>query len=251
MAIVDPGPNDDAHLAALIGAVLGNASLISSSPTPIATTARWPARLGSATGAPIVGAARPHRAPRRAARAWTPPTIIGLRAGPVLADGETIRFGGVDADGARDARTRGQPSRVRAAPGERALQRRSCDGLVDDGRRAARRIDERLHGLARKTSRSRRTKSIGPDTAARCGIRADTCARCWAIGASARRRFSRASKRGRPRSPRSSQQSLYRPRSAAGRRRRLSTLAHLEDLLARGLVSREAGPPLEAIFRRA
>ena len=42
VAVVDPGPADPTHLAAIVSAVEGERWRPSSSPTPIGTTAPWP-----------------------------------------------------------------------------------------------------------------------------------------------------------------------------------------------------------------
>ena len=61
VAIIDPGPNDDAHLAALLAAVAGERVAYIFVTHTHRDHSSLAGRLRSATGAPIVGA-RPHLA---------------------------------------------------------------------------------------------------------------------------------------------------------------------------------------------
>ena len=84
--------------------------------------------------------------------------------------------------------------------GRGAVLRRPRHGLVDLGRRSARRLDGRLHGVARQGAGARRAHRTGPATAGRWPSRSATCGRSPITAASARPRFS-------PRSATASQRS--------------------------------------------
>ena len=94
VAILDPGPNDDAHLAALLAAVAGERIAYIVVTHTHRDHSSLAGRLRSATGAPIVGA-RAHVA--------RPGAPAGLDAAhdqtyspdTAMADGETLDFGGV------------------------------------------------------------------------------------------------------------------------------------------------------------
>ncbi len=136
VAVIDPGPDNDAHLAALIAATRGEtvaAIVITHTHRDHSPLAR---RLKEATGAPIVGA-RPHvfiEGPQQGLDASHDRDYAPDR---ILSEGDEISVSGLTLAGDRDAGTRGQSSGFCLRAGERAVQRRSCDGLVDLGRRAA------------------------------------------------------------------------------------------------------------------
>jgi glyoxylase-like metal-dependent hydrolase (beta-lactamase superfamily II) len=95
VAILDPGPDDEAHFARLLEAVAGErvAYLVVTHThrdhSPLA------ARLRSATGAPVVGAAR-HVAREGAPQGLDASHDMAYAPDAVLVDGERIRFGGVE-----------------------------------------------------------------------------------------------------------------------------------------------------------
>ena len=176
VAIVDPGPDDEAHLSALMAAVDGErveTILITHTHRDHSVGAR---KLQAATGARVVGAAP--FIPRGDGstgldsahdRDYAPDAHSRRRralAGRWLHDG-----------GDRHARPLLKPSLLRARGGKHPVFRRSRHGLVDVDRRAAGRFDARLHGLARQAARRARRRSIGPDMAARSSNRNGTCAR--------------------------------------------------------------------------
>ena len=148
VAIVDPGPDDDTHLSALLAAIDGEqveTILITHTHRDHSPGAR---KLRAATGARVVGAAP--FAPRGDGstgldsahdRDYAPDVILG--------DGEQWQSAGCTIGGHRHARTLLQSSMLCASGGKCALFRRSRHGLVDVNRRAARRFDARLYGLAR------------------------------------------------------------------------------------------------------
>ena len=207
VAVVDPGPDDESHLQAILDAIEGETVetiLVTHTHRDHSPGA---ARLHAATGARIVGAApfTPHGDGTDGLdsshdRDYAPDAM--------LADGERFAGAGFTHRGDRDARPLRQPSVLRASRRERALLRRSRDGLVDVGGRAAGRFDGRLHGLARQAARARTSASTGRATAARSSNRSATCGRSSIIAASARRRSWRRSTTARRPFPLSSRGSM-------------------------------------------
>ena len=129
---------------------------------------------------------RPGEGPRRVAR-------CGLRARPDFARRRYSLLERRDARSRRNAGPRRQPRVFRASRRECPLFRRSCDGVVDLGHRSARRLDDRLHGLAGKAAPAQRSHFFGPATAARSSIPSAIFAPSLAIDGSARRRSWRGS----------------------------------------------------------
>ena len=153
VAIVDPGPDNEAHAAALLEAVRGETV------THILVTHTHrdhspnTARIKAATGATVY-AEGPHRAsrPRFESEKHNPesgadrdfkPDIQGARR-------RNHRRRRLGAAGGDDAGPHRQSHGVRLARAKDIVRRRPCDGLVDLDRGAAGRIDDRLHGLARE-----------------------------------------------------------------------------------------------------
>ena len=153
VAIIDPGPDDEAHAAALLDAVRGETV------THILVTHTHrdhspnTARIKAATGATVY-AEGPHRAsrPRFESEKHNPESGADRDFRPDVAGARRRRHRGrrLGAAGGGDAGPHRQSSGVRLAGAENAFRRRSRDGLVDLDRGAAGRIDGRLHGLARK-----------------------------------------------------------------------------------------------------
>ena len=159
LAVIDPGPEDDAHFAALLKAIGGRpVSHIFVSHThrdhsPLA------AKLKQETGA-IVCAEGPHRParPLRIGEINPLDASADLEFVPDvrLADDSVIDGGGWRDTHRPDARPYRQPRRLRAGRDRHAVFGRPCDGLVDLDRGAAGRRHGRLHGLARQAARAPR-----------------------------------------------------------------------------------------------
>ena len=233
MAILDPGPDDDAHLQRCSRRRAGERVAYIVVTHTHRDHSALAGRLAAATGAPSGRrAAACRRAPARR-RASTPRMTSPTRRTRVLAEGESIAFGGHSADGARDARPRRQSPLLRL--GRRSVQRRSRHGVVDLGRRAARRRRWATTWPRWRSCATARRRSIGPATAGRCAIPTVTCAASSPIAASARAAILARLEAG-PATIREIVEKNYvglapRLKGAAA----LSTLAHLEDLIARGL----------------
>ena len=152
VAIIDPGPDDEAHAKALLDAVRGETV------THILVTHTHrdhspnTARIKAATGAPVY-AEGPHRAsrPRFESEKHNPESGADrdFRPDIEVKNGDIIEGQRLGAGGGRDARPHRQSPGVRLARAKDQFRRRSRDGLVDLDRGAAGRIDDRLHGLAR------------------------------------------------------------------------------------------------------
>ena len=171
VAIIDPGPLDEAHIAALLDAVRGETvTHIFVTHTHRDHSPAVP-RIKAATGA-VVLAEGPHR-PARPLNIGEAPRLDAsndteFQPDRALADGEVVTGRRLDHRGGHDARPHREPHGVRIEGGRSAVLRRSRDGVVDADRRAAGRRDERLHGLAAK---------------ARAALGADLPARPWRRGA--------------------------------------------------------------------
>ena len=180
VAIIDPGPDDEAHAAALLDAVRGETV------THILVTHTHrdhspnTARIKAATGATVY-AEGPHRASRPR---YESEKITIRNPAPIATSSRTCRCGMARPSKATAGRCRRW--RRRATPPitlafawrERKIivRRRSCDGLVDLDRGAAGRIDARLHGLARKADAARTRICISPATDRRFRTRSAMCA---------------------------------------------------------------------------
>ena len=151
VAIIDPGPDDEAHAKALLDAVRGETV------THILVTHTHrdhspnTARIKAATGAPVY-AEGPHRAsrPRFESEKHNPESGADrdFRPDIEVKDGDIIEGHRLGAGSGGDAGPHRQPSGVRLAGAKDQFRRRPRDGLVDLDRGAPRRIDDRLHGLA-------------------------------------------------------------------------------------------------------
>ena len=151
VAILDPGPDDDAHIGALLDAVRGETvTHIFVTHTHRDHSPAAP-KVKAATGAKVF-AQGPHRLARPlhigetrrldASRRHGFPSRHGARR---RRDGQRRRL---DARSGDDARPHRQPHGVRVQGSRSPVLRRPCHGVVDDDRGAARRRHERLHGLA-------------------------------------------------------------------------------------------------------
>ncbi len=152
VAIVDPGPADESHFRALLAAVEGDrveTILITHTHRDHSVGVK---QLREATGARVVGAAP--FAPRGDGAAgldsahdrdYAPDAVLG--------DGERLQGRGFTIEAVATPGSLLEPSVLCAPRGAGAVLRRPCDGLVDVGRRAARRVDGRLHGLAPEAPR--------------------------------------------------------------------------------------------------
>jgi glyoxylase-like metal-dependent hydrolase (beta-lactamase superfamily II) len=146
VAIVDPGPDHDAHAKALLDAVRGETV------THIFVTHTHrdhspnTARIKAATGATIY-AEGPHRASRPAYANETRTTESGgdwgFRPDVTLKDGDIVKGDGWTL---KAIATPGHTGLRMAGP-KSDLHRRSRHGLVDVNCRTARRFDGRLHGV--------------------------------------------------------------------------------------------------------
>ena len=179
VAIIDPGPLDEAHIAALLDAVRGETvTHIFVTHTHRDHSPAVPANQGGDRGrgagrrAASRRAAAQYRrgaAPRRQQRYRVPARPrAGRRRGRRPARGWTIEA----------VTTPGHTANHMAfalKEGEPAVLRRSCDGVVDADRRAAGWRDERLHGLAAEARARARSRSICPAMAARCARRRASC----------------------------------------------------------------------------
>ena len=151
VAIIDPGPDDEAHAKALLDAVRGETV------THILVTHTHrdhspnTARIKAATGA--TGLCR-GPAPRLAAALREREAQSGIRRRPRFQAGcrgearRHHRRRRLGAGSGGDAGPHRQSSGVCLAGAKDQFRRRPRDGLVDLDRGAARRIDDRLHGLA-------------------------------------------------------------------------------------------------------
>ena len=167
VAIIDPGPDDEAHAKALLDAVRGETV------THILVTHTHrdhspnTARIKAATGAPVY-AEGPHRAsrPRFESEKHNPESGADrdFRPDIEVKDGDIIEGAGWALEAVA---TPGHTANHLAFAWPRAkdqFRRRPRDGLVDLDRGAARRLDDRLHGLAGTGWRRGRRICISPAT---------------------------------------------------------------------------------------
>ncbi len=158
VAIIDPGPDDEAHARALLDAVKGETV------THIFVTHTHrdhspnTARIKAATGAPVY-AEGPHRAsrPRFESEKHNPESGADrdFRPDIQLKDGDVVEGYRLAAASGGHARPYRQSSRLCLAGAKDQFRRRPRDGLVDFDRGAARRLDDRLHGFARSPRAAR------------------------------------------------------------------------------------------------
>ena len=234
VAIIDPGPDDEAHAKALLDAVRGETV------THILVTHTHrdhspnTARIKAATGAPVY-AEGPHRAsrPRFESEKHNPESGADrdFQAGCRCEGRRHHRGRRLGAGGGGDAWSHRQPSGLCLAGAEDQFRRRSRDGLVDLDRGAAGRVDDRLHGVARTPREPRRRICISRATARKFRKARVTCASWRGIARPAKPRSCIGSPRARPIfrpwSARSISASIRGSTGAAG----YSVLAHLEDLV--------------------
>ena len=249
VAILDPGPNDDAHLAALLAAVAGERVTYIFVTHTHRDHSSLAGRLRSATGAPIVGA-RVHVARPGAPQGLDAAHDQAYSPDAVLSEGESVAFGGVSLTALA---TPGHAANhlAFAMPQEKALF--SGDHVMAWSTSVVAPPDGSMSDFMASLEKLRaRDDTIywpghgGPVTDPNRYVRA----------LASHRKQREASILARLESgPATIPQIVARVYAgldpqligAAG----LSTLAHLDDLLQRGLVTREAGPSLEAIYRRA
>jgi glyoxylase-like metal-dependent hydrolase (beta-lactamase superfamily II) len=249
VGILDPGPNDDAHLAALLEAVAGERV------TYIVVThthrdhSSLAGRLRSATGAAIVGA-RAHLARPGAPEGLDAADDQAYSPDAALAEGETIAFGGVSLTALA---TPGHAANhlAFALPRESALF--SGDHVMAWSTSVVAPPDGSMGDYMASLEKLRaRDDQIywpghgGPVTDPNRYVRALVSHR------KQREAAILARLEAGPATIPEIVAKVYvgldlRLKGAAG----LSTLAHLDDLIRRGLVARGAGAPLEAIFRRS
>ena len=164
VAIVDPGPDDPAHI--------GGAARCRARRDRHAYFRHPHPPRPFAGGAGDQGGDRRHGlcrgpAPRRACRCTsasitrsTPAPTATSRPIVALKDGEIVAGDGWTDRGRDHARPYRQPHGLRAQGEERAVCRRPRHGLGDLDRRAARWRHERLHGLAQKLARRKETRLL-------------------------------------------------------------------------------------------
>ena len=248
VAILDPGPDDDDHLARLVGAVSGErVAYIVVTHTHRDHSALAP-RLASAVGAPIVGA-RAHVARPGAPAGLDAAHDASYAPDTVLADGEAVRFGGLALTAVA---TPGHSANHLAFALEAENALFSGDHVMawsttvvapPDGS-----MSDYMASLEKLRGRGEEIYWPGHGGPVR-----DPSRYLRALLGHRRQREAAILARleaGPATIPEIVQQVYVgldtRLVGAAG----LSTLAHLEDLTARGLVARGEGPPLAASFRR-
>ena len=254
VAIIDPGPDDPAHIAALLDAVRGETvTHIFVTHTHRDHSPAVPA-IKAATGAQVL-AEGPHRASRPLHAGEAPrmeaSNDTDFRPDRALADGEVVSGTGWTIEALDHARPHREPHGVCAEGSEPHLLRRSRDGLVDLDRRAAGRRDERLHELAAQAR-----AAAGADLSARPrrrGARRAEFRRRPTSGIAMRARP--RSCIGSPRAPPTSRPSCARSISGSTRGSSgaagYSVLAHLEDMTARGEVATDGPPSISGVYRLA
>ena len=222
VAILDPGPDDDTHIAALLDAVRGETvTHIFVTHTHRDHSPAVP-KVKAATGAKVY-AEGPHRLARPLfigeTRRLDASADMNFAPDVTLADGEVVSGDGWTLRGGDDARPHRQPHGLRVQGTRSAVLRRSRDGVVDLDRGAAGRRHERLHGLAAETLTPHRAAlSARPWRAGarRAGLRA----RLHRAPARARSLHPASARQGRSRYPGHREGGLYRARSPPHRRRR-------------------------------
>ena len=155
VAIVDPGPDDDSHLTALLSAIEGEqveTILVTHTHRDHSVGAN---KLRAATGARLVGAA-PFTPRADGAAGLDASHDRNYSPDAILADGERLHGSGYSIEAVATPGHCSNHFVLRASRGRRAVLRRSRHGLVDFRHRAPRRLDARLHGLARETAPAQR-----------------------------------------------------------------------------------------------
>ena len=217
VAIVDPGPDDDAHVAALLDAVRGETvTHIFVTHTHRDHSPAVP-KIKAATGATVF-AEGPHRPSRPLhigdTRRLDASADMDFRPDTALKDGDTVAGDGWTIEAVT---TPGHTANhmAFALQGRRpVVRRRSRDGVVDHDRGAARRRHERLHGVAAKTRAPPRADL--PARPRRAGARGARASSQFLIRAPARPRGldPASARQGRGRHADHRQGGLYRARSA-------------------------------------
>ena len=255
VAIIDPGPDDPDHVAAVLDAVRGETvTHIFVTHTHRDHSPATPA-IKAATGATVY-AEGPHRASRPLNAGEAPrmeaSNDTDFRPDHALADGDVVSGDGWSLEAVDHARPHREPHGVRAEGRGPDVLRRPRDGLVDHDRGAAGRRDERLHGLAATSSRSAHGDDLpaGPwrrdPRGAALRRRATSC-----IARRARPRSCTASPRARPTSRRSCARSISGSIRGSSSAAGFSVLAHMEDLVARGAVATDGPPSINGVYRLA
>ncbi len=250
VAVIDLGPDDAAHIAALLAATAGEevaAILVTHTHRDHSGGVQ---RLVAATGAPVLagGAHRFARPPRPGEdAALEAGADLGFRPDRILADGERIAGDGFALEAIATPRPCRQPHGLALRRQRHAVLGRPCHGLVDDRRRAAGRPDGRLHGLARHPRRA-----AGDGLSAR-PRRADRRRAGLVRALRAHRRLREAAILSRiARGDRTIPEVvavIYRETPAALHgAAALSVLAHVEDLVDRGRLRTVSGSGLDACY---
>ena len=178
VAILDPGPDDDAHIGALLDAVRGETvTHIFVTHTHRDHSPAVP-KVKAATGAKVF-AEGPHRLARPLHHRRDAPARrlgrYGFRPDVELVDGEVVSGDGWTMEAVTTPGHTANHMAFAFKEARPAVRRRPRHGLVDHDRGAARRRHERLHGFAAKTRAPRRADSICPATARRCATRRAMC----------------------------------------------------------------------------
>ena len=248
VAVIDPGPDLDEHVAALLDGLAGERVthiLVTHTHRDHSPAAK---PLKAATGAPTYGFG-PHAGGRRGEPGIEEGGDWDFTPDVRVADGDAIAGARLAFRGGAHPGPHLEPSVLCPARAGRPVQRRPCDGLVDQRHRAARwrygaymASLDKLLGRARRGSigrpMARRSPSRRPHVRAFIAHRREREAGildCLAAGAG---RIDAIVDR------------LYaglQPglRRAAGR----SVHAHLIDLAGRGLVASDGPPTIDAIYR--
>ena len=154
-----------------------------------------------------------------------------FRPDRALADGEVVAGAGWTLEAVTTPGHTANHMAFALQGGQSAVLGRSRDGVVDAGGGAARRLDERLHGLARQARAPLRADLSARAMAARCATRRASCSTTSGTARRAKPRSCTGSARARPTfrpwCGRSISGSIRGWCQAAGR----SVLAHLEDLV--------------------
>ncbi len=171
VAIIDPGPEDDAHVARLLDAIKGETvTPHRGDPHPPRPLPGRPRHQGGDRGAHRRGRAASRSPPAARARGIShgrQRTIASTRRTVCCSDGDCIGGPGWTLEAVE---TPGHTANhlAFALPEENALVlRRPRDGVVDHRRRPARRRDGRLHGLVGEAAANAPRASIGRGMAGR------------------------------------------------------------------------------------
>jgi glyoxylase-like metal-dependent hydrolase (beta-lactamase superfamily II) len=249
VAILDPGPDDEAHLSALLAAIAGERVAYIVVTHTHRDHSSLAGRLRSVTRAPIVGA-RAHVARPGAPEGLDSAHDQNYSPDAVLADAETLAFGGVTLTAIA---TPGHAANhvAFALPDEKALFSGDHvmawsttvvappDGSMSDYMASLEKLrarDEQIYWPGHGGPVTDPNRYVRALLGHRKQREAAILAHLEAGAATIPQIVAKVYVGLDPQLT-----------GAAG----LSTLAHLEDLLQRGLVAREAGLPLEAVFRRA